>query len=203
MSLPLHSLGPSPSVPLLSSDSNSIDVDVDEFDVTESTNYSTRQAKQDSDWVTIPYRRIFYTTFYALLTLALLTLLGFTIFIVGRGLLTYRQWTIPHRAAIATAKDGDRVVKPFFAPKKLGGVDRTVVGVKLWFREGVKEEEDHNRYWAHSIRNMQSNGENGFIISEKGVKNDWEEIWSKEILGGALEETKTDTISVKLPGRVV
>ncbi|GAA6044340.1 hypothetical protein JCM8097_004576 [Rhodosporidiobolus ruineniae] len=182
-------------------------------------------------WLRIPYKEAAYVLSGA----GALVILVVGVFFAVRGIAFLLAVTAPHRslhAAKADARDGSRVVRPFFAPVKKGGVEAVSVGVSVFFREGVlpdMPDEDevhafagrHATYgWGHiNLREderFRTSGEDGFvrnmteanprwggIMINETRKNPWEEVWKKEMLVGSLQKTKQEEVEITLPGRIV
>ncbi|WRT67365.1 uncharacterized protein IL334_004336 [Kwoniella shivajii] len=163
-------------------------------------------------WMEIPFRRIAHILL-AIITLAviILTVLGSLL-----GYHKYRRIAFPHRqvhASPATAKDGSRVVKPYFAPKDKGGVETGCLVMKIWFREGIAYEEildpASNDYWIKQqllmdqISGRRLTGEQGFVGPELGKQGSWEEVWTGSMDDLGIEEKRTTTSRVVLPGKVI
>lgn len=200
MSLPVHSNSvPYARDPLLSS----LD-DLEGAGDASDPHFSRRSLHLDNEgWVKIPYSLVLK----CILALAGLVLLVFAGIASLRGLKSYNDLAHPHRAihaSAASAKDGANVVRPFFSPDKNAEVK---LAVSVWFREGTPlqlPKSDEQR-WMYSYNDIwrKEVGEQGFVRPELGEQNDWEQVWSREVMQGHVRSTRRDDVQIKLPGRIV
>jgi hypothetical protein len=169
-----------------------------------------------SKWVAFPYRQ----TVYALLGVLALVALGLSTYGSVLGFNAYRRLVFPHRAvhaSSATARDGTRVVTPYFAPSAKGkaGVSSGILQVRIWFREPIIESPlpvnytQTEDYWIieQQYQSMSSIGETGYVSSdlkeEDASQSDWIEAFATEIEIGDIERTEHKKVQVKLPGHIM
>jgi hypothetical protein len=169
-------------------------------DVDEAPHYD-----KDSQWVVIPYRRIGYIVLAVVLLISLI-LSGIESL---SGLRAYQRLFFPHRAIHAStsnSKDTSRIVRPYFGPAKNNGVDNAKLLITVWFREGkvVELDPSHAQNWRMQYEDSSvAWGEQGFILAEDGDQNPWEDIWTWEMEGRSIEDSRQQIATVRLPTRVV
>jgi len=170
-----------------------------------------------SKWVAFPFRRILH----ALLAVIALVVVGLVAYGSFVGFHAYRRLVFPHRAvhaSAATARDGSRVVKPYFTPKGKGGVHEGTLLMKIWFQDQESQiplpypNGSNDAYWEYEWRQgrqlalMNSIGETGFVdgslVGMEG-QSDWTEQFSVELPIRDVERTVNSVAHVTLPGRIM
>lgn len=167
-----------------------------------------------SKWVAFPFRRMLHVLLgiIALVILALATwgsLVGFH---------AYRRLVFPHRAvhaSSATARDGSRVVSPYFAPTSKGGVSSGILLVRIWFQDGGivpahngSRDVDWRYLWRQErqLESMSSIGETGYIddtVAGLEGQGTWVEQFTTELPIGNIERTQDMVSHVTLPGPIM
>ena len=201
------------SIPLLSTEGRRNDPNENHEDWTHSSIHG-----KYSKWVAFPYKQ----TIYGLLAVVALVVLGLSTWGSVVGFNAYRKLVFPHRAvhaSSATARDGSRVVTPYFAPSSKSkdgeGVSSGTLQIRIWFREPLGETTmpvnytQTEDYWSNEqqYQSASSIGETGYVSSdlqeEDKNQSDWIEAFSTEVEIGDIERTHNRVARVTLPGQIM